>query len=88
MAFAFLTIGGRPLSVILTNFLRFNLSPKMYIWRKKEMATAVFKKEVKGSKKREEEEPQEEEYPIRMKRESQLSKLGIEIETKTLNRPD
>jgi hypothetical protein len=78
MAFAFLKIGGRPLSTIIGNFLRFNLTPKMYIWRKKEAPITVFKKEVK--KKIEE---KEEELPLKIAEKSQLKKLRTQIETKT-----
>ena len=34
LAFAFLRVGGRSLSSVLGSFLRFNLTPKIYIWRK------------------------------------------------------
>ncbi len=78
LAFAFLKIGGRPLSTIIANFLRFNLTPKMYIWQKKETQVTVFKKETK---KRVEEK--EEELPLKIAEKSRLKKLRTQIETKT-----
>lgn len=78
LSLAFLKIGGRSLPVILTNFLRFSLTPKMYIWRKKEQLVTVFKKEE--AKK---EEKTEEELPLKIAEKSQLKKLHTQIETKT-----
>ena len=77
-ALAFLKIGGRSLPTILANFLRFNLGPKMYIWKKSEKPITVFKKEVKkkvGESK--------EELPLKIAEKSQLKKLRTQIETKT-----
>jgi hypothetical protein len=80
MAFAFLKIGGRSLATVLANFLKFKISPKMFIWHKKEMTATVFKKEGEEIK----EEPEEEEKsPLIMSRESRLKKLSVDIETKT-----
>ncbi len=77
LALAFLKIGGRGLPTVLANFLRFNLMPKMYIWRKKEAPVTVFKKEIKK------EEKIEEELPLKIAEKSQLKKLKTRIETKT-----
>lgn len=74
---AFIKIGGRGLPTILANFFRFSLSPKMYIWKKKEQRVEVFKRvEVKK------EERAEEELPLKIAGESRLKKLGVQIETK------
>lgn len=78
LALAFLKIGGRSLPAILGNFLMFTVSPKIYIWRKKEMPVTVFKKE--GVKK---EEIEEEELPLKIAEKSQLKKLRTQVETKT-----
>ncbi len=79
LSLAFLKIGGRSLPVFLGNFLRFTLTPKMYIWRKKEQAAMVFKKErVKKS-----EEKTEEELPLKIAEKSRLKKLKTQIEIKT-----
>jgi len=66
------------LPTILGNFLRFNLAPKIYLWRKKEIPIKVFKK---GEIKREIKE--EEELPLKIAEKSQLKKIKTEIETKT-----
>jgi hypothetical protein len=79
IALAFLKIGGRSLPVILANFLKFNLSPKIYIWKKKEVPIKVIKKEPKKKKKEEEEE----ELPLKIAEKSRLKKLRTQIETKT-----
>ncbi|MDD2696820.1 MAG: PrgI family protein [Candidatus Pacebacteria bacterium] len=78
LALAFLKIGGRSLPTILANFLRFNLAPKMYIWRRKEEAITIFKKEEIKK-----EEVKEEELPLKIAEKSQLKKLRTKIETKT-----
>lgn len=79
MALAFLKIGGRGLPTIVSNFLKYNLSPKIYVWRKKEQAPIkVFKKE--GVKKEKEEEDK---LPLKIAEKSRLKKLRTQIETKT-----
>ena len=77
MALAFLKIGGRSLPTILGNFLKFNLSPKIFIWRKVEAPIKVFKKE------RVKKEEVEEELPLKIAERSQLKKLRTQIEIKT-----
>ncbi len=77
LAFAFIKIGGRSLPTILANLLRFSLTPKMYIWRKKEATVTVFKKEIKK------EEKIEEELPLKIAEKSRLKKMKTQIETKT-----
>lgn len=77
LALAFVKIGGRSLPVILANFLKFNLTPKIYIWRKAEMPIRIVKKAPK--KKKEEEE----ELPLKIAERSQLKKIRTQIETKT-----
>ena len=77
MALAFLKIGGRSLPTILGNFLKFSISPKMFIWRKIEAPIKVFKKE-KIKK-----EMAEEGLPLKIAEKSQLKKLRAQIETQT-----
>jgi len=77
VALAFLQIGGRSLPTILGNFLRFNLSPKIYLWRKKEMPVIEFKKpttEVMEG---------EVELPLKIAEKSRLKKIKTQIETRT-----
>ena len=77
MALAFLKIGGRSLPTILGNFLKFSVSPKIFIWRKVEAPMKVFKKE------RVKKEEVEEELPLKIAEKSQLKKLRTQIEIKT-----
>jgi hypothetical protein len=77
IALAFLKIGGRSLPAILGNFLKFSLSPKIFIWRKIEAPITVFKKE-KIKK-----EEVEEELPLKIAERSQLKKIRTKIETQT-----
>jgi len=81
LAFAFLKIGGRGLPTILANMLRFRLTPKMYIWQKKEAMTIVYKKEEPPSVVSADEN--KEELPLKIAAKSQLKKISTEIETKT-----
>ena len=75
---AFVKIGGRSLPVILGNFFKFNLTPKIYIWRKTETPIRVVKKEKKPSFAKATEG--EEELPLKIAEKSQLKKLGTKIE--------
>ena len=77
MALAFLKIGGRSLPTILGNFLKFSVSPKIFIWRKVEAPMKIFKKE------RVKKEEVEEELPLKIAEKSQLKKLRTQIEIKT-----
>jgi len=77
VALAFLKIGGRDLPTVLGNSLKFLISPKMYIWRKKETPVRVFKKEEIKK------EVPEEGLPLKIAEKSQLKKLRTQIETKT-----
>ena len=77
IALAFLKIGGRTLPTILGNFLKFSMSPKMFIWRKIEAPIKIFKKEEIRK------EGTEEELPLKIAERSQLKKLRTQIETKT-----
>ena len=77
MALAFLKIGGRSLPAILWNFLKFSISPKMYIWKKIEAPIKIFKKEEIKK------EEVEDELPLKIAEKSQLKKLRTQIETQT-----
>ena len=79
MALAFLKIGGRELPTVFGNSLKFLVSPKMYIWRKKETLVTVFKKPsfAKAT------EGEEEGLPLKIAENSQLKKLRTKIEIKT-----
>ncbi len=78
LALAFLQINGRSLPVVISSFFRFNLAPKMYLWKKSKIQIKVFEKESLSVK----EEKEEEESPLKIAEKSQLKKLRTEIETK------
>ncbi len=77
-AFAFVKINGIPLSAMLVNFLKFNLSPKMYLWKKGEaqIGTAEFEEKFKK------EEIPEDELPLKIGGASRLKNIKTKIETK------
>lgn len=77
LALAFLRVGGRELPTILGNFFRFNLMPKIYIWKKVEAPIKFYKKEERA------EEKKEEEAPLKIAGNSQLKKIRTQIEIKT-----
>lgn len=78
LAFAFLRIGGRSLAVALGNFLRFSISPKMFIWQKGKPLANVFEKEQKiGGDKL----PEEIVVP-KISKEGRLNRLSMDVETK------
>ena len=75
-ALAFLKVAGKSLPAVLANFLKFNLSPKNYLWKKKKTARKMFQEEkiVKQEK--------TEESSMRIIRKSQLNNLRDQVETK------
>ncbi|XOB41254.1 MAG: PrgI family mobile element protein [Candidatus Nealsonbacteria bacterium] len=75
IALAFLKVGGRPLPSVVISFLKFKLSPKMYLWKKKEGTISVLRKAEKKEV--------EEETPLKIVRKSHLKDVQTEIETKT-----
>lgn len=82
ISLAFLKISGKSLPSIFFNLLRFNLTPKMYIWHKKDQAAAqVYKKEEYGKEKEKDEEDNGE-LPLKIAENSRLKKLHTKIETK------
>ncbi|MFH1509576.1 MAG: PrgI family protein [Candidatus Nealsonbacteria bacterium] len=77
LALSFLKINGRSLPSVLTSFLSFNLMPKMYIWKKKDVPVVRAQKIVKKS------QEQEEELPLKIAEGSQLKKIKTHIENNT-----
>lgn len=75
VALAFLKVGGRPLPSVIINFLKFKLSPKMYLWRKKEGTISMLRKAEKKEI--------EEETPLKIVKKSRLKNIQTEIEMKT-----
>jgi len=60
-------------STVLKNFLFFNVSPKIYIWKRKIIPTRVVRKKI--------EEKVEEKSPLKIIRKSKLKDLSAKIET-------
>ncbi len=79
LVFTLLKIGGRPITTILANFLKFGVGPKVYLWKKKEVPVMYTKSELK----KELEEINEEELPLKIAGKSQLKKMRTKIEVKT-----
>jgi|WetSurMetagenome_2_1015567.scaffolds.fasta_scaffold178315_2 hypothetical protein len=76
-ALAFVKINGRSLPVVFMNIFSFSIGPKLYIWKKKEMAPKFIKRA--GPLKIEE---KEETKSLRFAEKSRLKKLSNQIETK------
>jgi hypothetical protein len=72
-ALAFIKIGGRPLPTILLNFFKYNVSPRLYIWKRKQMP--VYYPPLSVKKK-------EGESPLEMGGGAELKRLKTQIETK------
>lgn len=49
VSFAFLKVGGRPLSTMVLGMLKFGVSPKMYVWKKKDIPANFTEKTMAGS---------------------------------------
>ncbi|MFH1582341.1 MAG: PrgI family protein [bacterium] len=78
LAMSFLKVNGRSLPSTLSSFLKFNLMPKMYIWKKKEAPVMRVQKPVKKVQKQEEEE-----LPLKITEGSRLKKIKDHIESNT-----
>ena len=75
VSLAFLKIGGRPIPTVLGNFLKFSLTPKTFIWKKKGKAITLKKVEMKKEEK--------EGVDLKIGGKSQLKDIRTEVETKT-----
>jgi len=80
LALAFIKVGGRPLPILLMNFFNFSLSPRIYLWKKKE----IFPKfvNIKRVEKVEEREEEKDVLPLKIAGGSRLKNLSTQIETK------
>ncbi len=74
-ALAIIPIGGRSLPVVLTNFVKFTTSPKVYLWKKHPISSRKPKKYEK--------EESDEESSLEFAGKSMLKKLSESIERKT-----
>ena len=82
MGLAFYKVNGKALPVVLFDFLKFSVSPKMYVWKKKEQQIKVYKKSEVAPPKTVEEEKKEE-PKVRLMTKSRLKKTQTDIETHT-----
>jgi len=73
-------VGGRSISTIIGNFLKFNVGTKVYIWKKKEMPVMYTKSELK--KEFEKKAEKDEGLPLKIAEKSQLKKIKTRIETR------
>lgn len=79
LTFAFLKVDNISLPTLIVNFFKYTLSPKMYLWRKKETKKEVFEEEVVIRK----EKLPEDELPLKIGGDSRLKKIKTKIETKS-----
>lgn len=75
---AFLKINGRPLPSILGSLIKFSITPRIYIWKKKEVPVTVIKKQNVVQ-----EQETEEGLPLKIAEGSRLKKMKTQIESKT-----
>lgn len=80
LALAFLNIGGRSLPTVLGNFLGFFVSPKVYLWKKKELSPRIIWKKVEENRGPVRPKPITPE--LKMLEKSRLRQMSTNIETK------
>jgi hypothetical protein len=80
-ALAFIKIEGRPITTILMNFLKFSVSSRIYLWRRKEIAPKFVKINM-VSKKEEKKEEEKDTLPLKIAGGSRLKNLFNQIETR------
>lgn len=73
-ALAFVKIRGLPLPIVIANFFKFSVSPKLYIWKTKRVPVVFFKGEIRKASG---------ESPLEIGGGSQLKKIKTDIELKT-----
>lgn len=81
IALAFYKVNGKALPVVLFDFLKFSVGPKMYVWKKREQQIKVYKKSELMPPKIAEEK--KEEPLVGMVTKSRLRKTQTDIETHT-----
>lgn len=78
--FALIKIGDRPLLSVLISFVFFNISSKVYIWRRKQTEPRLVYKKEKIKAKKEKAEPA---VLLKITKQSRLKDLSTQIELKT-----
>jgi len=80
IGFAFLKVGGRPLPSVLINFVFFNVSSKIYTWKRKSIEPRLVYKKERVKAKKEKKEPA---ALLKITKQSRLKELSTQIELKT-----
>lgn len=75
LSLAFLKIGGRPIPIVLQNFLIFFLKPKIYVWGRKAQPPKIIKVEKPKP------EEKKEGPVLKIAERSQLQNLSTRIQT-------
>jgi hypothetical protein len=75
-ALAFVKINNIPLPNFIFNFIKFKVSPKMYLWEKETEQKIVLKERIAVKK----EEVPEDELPLKIAGKSQLKNIKTRIE--------
>ena len=77
LVFAFVQIEGKPLLIVLSHFLFFSVSSRLYLWDRKEITPKLIKLEKKPEKEKPEEGP-----VLKISGKGRLEKLSTKIELK------
>jgi len=77
IAFAFLKIDGTPLPKVIWNFFKYNLSPKVYLWKKGGLGGVNVQKKINMK------EDQKEKISLSIGGKSNLKNIKTKIEIKT-----
>lgn len=79
IALAFITLGGKPLPIVLWNSISYLFSSKIYLWKKKKGTPTIVKKKKAPPKQPQQEESQQ--SPLRMTQKSRLKEMETKIKT-------
>jgi len=79
LALAFFQINGKSLPAVIANFIKFNLAPKIYLWRRRESSAMISLETGKRKIKKE----VEEEVSLSVGKNGRLKRLQSEIETRS-----
>jgi len=80
VAFSFVKIQGQDLATVIKNFFFFSASPKLYLWKKKDIMPRLIK-EKRGPAPAE--KPEEKSPTLKITERGHLQKLSTEVETRT-----
>ncbi len=78
LSLAFLKVEGHTLPVIVASFFNFLFMPKTYLWERKKFVSKISKKDLPEKK----EEKKEDDFDIKIFKQSRLKDLSSRIEIK------